>query len=73
MKVWKPLSKYRYTDDRNEIKYHTDFSLEPGETIEVLINGKPLIREKMPDGRIYKFHFEMAVEAFENETKRKED
>jgi hypothetical protein len=73
MKVWKPLSKYRYTDDRDEVKYHTDFSLEYGEEIEVLVNGKLLMQEKVPNNKIYKFHFELAVEAFENDIKGKED
>ena len=64
MKIWKPLSKYRYTEDRDEVKYHTDFLLEEGEEIEVIIAGKTIIKEKTPQGKDWKFHFEMAVEEF---------
>lgn len=65
MKFWKPLSKYRYTDDRNEYKYHTDFALKEGETIEVIINGKRLLKDEVPKGEEWKYHFEMAVESFD--------
>ena len=64
MKIWKPLVKYRYSDERDEVKYHTDFALEEDEIIEVSINGKILIKEKIPKGEIHKFHFEMAEEVF---------
>jgi len=63
MKIWKPIIKFRYTEDRNEWKYHTDFSLEEGECIEE--NYKELMqvfKEKTPLGKRWKFHFEMAVE-----------
>ena len=65
MIYWKPLSKYRYTKDRDEVKYHTDFLLEPGEEIEVKLAGKTIIKEKTPQGKEWKFHFEMACEAFD--------
>jgi len=68
VQYWKPLSKYRYTEDRNEFKYHTDFSLDEGEMIEVMINGKTLIKEKTPKNKVYKYHFEMAVEEFDMNT-----
>lgn len=67
MEIWKPLVKYRYSDERNEFKYHTDFALREDEIIEISINGKMLIKEKMPKGEIHKFHFEMAEEVFEDE------
>lgn len=65
MKIWKPLSKFRYSEERNEFKYHTDFSLKKSENIELKINGKTIIKEKPPKGKIYKIHFEMAIEIFE--------
>ena len=65
MKIWKPLVKYRYSDERNESKYHTDFALEEDEIIEISINGKTLIKEKIPKGEIHKYHLEMADEVFE--------
>ena len=64
MKIWKPLSKFRYTDERNEYKYHTDFALEEGERIIVMINGKILIDDYVSPDRIKKYHLEMAVESF---------
>jgi len=67
MKFWKPLSKFRYSDERNEFKYHTDFSIDPGESMEFSIDGVPWIREKVPPGKVYKIHFEMAVEIFDKE------
>lgn len=65
MKIWKPLSKYYYSDERSEYKYHTDFALEDLEEIEVLINGKSLLKDRVSKGKIKKYHFEMAVENFE--------
>ena len=64
MKIWKPLSKFRYSDERNEYKYHTDFALREREKIEVFINGKILLRDKVLQGEERKYHFEMAVESF---------
>jgi len=64
MKIWKPLIKFRYTDDRDEYKYHTDFSLEEFEQIEILINGKLLLIDRVPKGTEKKYHLEMAVESF---------
>ena len=64
MKIWKPLTKFRYSDERDEYKYHTDFSLETAEVIEVLINGKSLLTEIIPADEERKYHFEMAVESF---------
>jgi len=68
LKIWKPLSKYYYSDERNEYKYHTDFSLEDLEEIVVFINGKELLREVVPRGWERKYHFEMAVESFKGGT-----
>ena len=65
MKIWKPLSQFYYSDERNEYKYHTDFALEEGEKIEVFINGKVLLRDKVLPGEERKYHFEMAVERFD--------
>ena len=68
MKFWKPLSKFRYSDERDEFKYHADFALTEGEIIEVIINGKPLLKDKVPKGEEWKYHFEMAVESFKGGT-----
>jgi len=64
MKIWKPLTKFRYSDERDEYKYHTDFSLEAGEEIEISINGYILLTDRVPKGVERKYHFEMAVESF---------
>ena len=64
MKVWKPLTKFYYSNERNEYKYHTDFSLENGEEIEISINGYILLTDRAPKGMVKKYHFEMAVESF---------
>ena len=64
MKIWKPLTKFRYSDERNEVKYHTDFSLEAGDSMVVIVNGERLIQEIIPKGEERKYHFEMAVESF---------
>jgi len=64
MKIWKPLTKFRYSDERNEYKYHTDFSLETEEEIVVYVDGKVLLREIVSPGEERKYHFEMAVESF---------
>ena len=69
MKIWKPLSKFRYSDERDEYKYHTDFSLSEGETIVIYINGKLLLEDKVSEGE-KKYHLEMAVESFAGETLR---
>ena len=68
MKVWKPLSKFRYSEERDEYKYHTDFALEETEDIVIFINGKELLREIVPTGKERKDHFEMAVESFDKTT-----
>lgn len=65
MRFWKPLSKYRYSDDRDEVKYHSDFLLDEGETIEIILNGETLLKEETPKGKVCKFHFQMAVESFD--------
>lgn len=64
MRVWKPLTKFRYSEERDEYKYHTDFALEKGESILVLINGQVLLRDAVTKGEEKKYHFEMAVERF---------
>jgi len=64
MKVWKPLTKFYYSNERNEYKYHTDFSLGAGEEIEVIVNGETILLSGVPKGMVKKYHFEMAVESF---------
>ena len=64
MKIWKPLSQFYYSHERNEYKYHTDFALKEKEKIEVFINGKLLLRDEVLQGEERKYHFEMAVESF---------
>jgi len=64
MKIWKPLTKYYYSDQRNEYKYHTDFSLEEGEEIAVIINGETILENTVPRGIEQKYHLEIAVESF---------
>lgn len=63
MRFWKKLTKFRYSKDRDEYKYHTDFSLEKGEEIEITINGETLLKEKVPV-KERKYHLELAVESF---------
>lgn len=67
MRIWKPLTKFWYSNERNEFKYHTDFSLKEGESIETIINDKRLLIEMPHEGEIYKIHYEMAIEIFKEE------
>ena len=63
MIIWKHLTKYWYSDQRKEHKYHTDFSLEEGECIEEYYKElMQVFKEKPSKGKVWKFHFEMAVE-----------
>lgn len=65
MIIWKPLTKFRYSKERNEFKYHTDFALKEGESIEKSYEELiKIFQEKVPKGKIQKIHFEMAVEEF---------
>ena len=72
MKIWKPLTKFRYTEDRNEWKYHTDFAVEEGERIENFKELMPIFKEKCPKNKIWKIHFEMAVEEFDSKVENKQ-
>lgn len=63
MFIFKRLVKYWYSDQRNEHKYHTDFELKEGESIKKDYPELMKIFEiKTPKGKVWKFHFEMAVE-----------
>jgi len=73
MKIWKPLTKFYYSDQRNEYKYHTDFSLEVGEEIVITINGKRLLKDYVLYGQEKKYHLEMAVESFEGFAEKPEE
>ena len=65
MIIWKPLSKYRYSTDRNELKFHTDFKLEEGEKMEDYKELMEVNKEVCPHGKVWKFHWEMAREEFD--------
>jgi len=73
MIYWKPLSKYRYSRERNEFKYHTDFQLDEGEEIEVKLAGKTIIKDEVPQGKEWRYHLEIACESFppKGQTKNK--
>ena len=73
MKIWKPLTKFRYTKDRNEWKYHTDFAVEENETIEKFRELMKIFKEKCPKGKIWKIHFEMAIEEFSKKGRSKKN
>jgi len=66
MKIWKKLRKFWYSDQRPEHKYHTDFSLKEGESIKEnyleLAKVFEVKTPKLSEGKVWKFHFEMAVE-----------
>jgi len=66
MFIFKRLVKYWYSDQRKEHKYHTDFELKEGESIKEnypkLMKVFEIKTPKLPKGKVWKFHFEMAVE-----------
>ncbi len=63
MKFWKPLTKYRYSKERNEVKYHTDFMLDKEEGFELRF-ADFMFKEKVPKDKVWKCHLELAVEEF---------
>jgi len=62
--IWKSLTKYRYSKERNEVKYHTDFRLTEGNKIENYDELMKVFKEIVPQGKEWRIHFEMAVETF---------
>ena len=66
MKIWKPLSEFK--KPRDETGFHADFALEPGEGFYLLF-GPPAggieLQRVCPEGRIWKVHFALAIEEFE--------
>ena len=71
MKIWKPLTKFRYTKDRNEWKFHTDFAVESGEKIEEFRELMEIFKEKCPKGKEWRIHFEIAIEEFDLKVENK--
>ena len=65
MKIWKPLTKFYYSDERNEFKYHIDLMLEKEDTIALVINGKTVTMDTPPKGKVYKIHHGMSIETFD--------
>ena len=75
MKIWKPITRYKKF--RDEVAYHTDFSLSAGEVL-VLFAGQEevvsqlagydvepvCIHETCPPGVEWKIHLEIAIEPF---------
>ena len=68
MKVWKPLTEF--LKPRDETAFHADFALEEGDSVHLLfgpvVYGMELNRV-CPDGKVWKCHFELAVEEFDAE------
>ena len=60
--IWKPVVKYYYSRQRKEHKYHTDFRLKEGQSIEDFDELMKVLKKKTPKGKTYQIHFEMAVE-----------
>ena len=67
MIIWKPLTKYRYSEQRNEVKYHTDLALEEGEKLEDYKEFMEVLKVKTPNGKVRKIHLEIADEEFNKE------
>ena len=67
MKIWKPLTKYSYSKERNEVKYHTDFGLVEGEKVGDYKELMDIFKEVVPQRKVWKIHFEMAVEEFDEQ------
>lgn len=65
MRIWKPLTRYHYSSERNEWKYHTDFAVEEGESMSKFKELMKIFKEKCPKHKIWKIHFEVAVEEFD--------
>ncbi len=68
MIVWKPLTEFK--KPRDETGFHADFALEEGEDFYIVFGpageGMELMRV-CPEGKVWKIHFELAVEEFEAE------
>ncbi len=62
MRIWKPLVRFMKYKDRGETGWHTDFALEPGEKLEIIIAGKKHLLETCPAGEELKVHLDIAVE-----------
>jgi len=65
MIIWKPLTKYRYSEQRNEVKYHIDLALEEGEKLEDCKELMEVLKVETPNGKIRKIHLEIADEEFD--------
>ena len=68
MKIWKDLAEYEKF--RNETGFHADFALEEGESFYLLFGpavGGIELSKKCPKGKVWKCHFELAVEQFDAE------
>jgi len=65
--IWKPVVKFRYSKERNEYKYHTDFRLSEGKKVEDFDELMRIFKEKVPNDKEWRIHFEMAVEEFDKE------
>lgn len=61
MKFWKPCEWW--WDDR-EWKFHSDFQLDVGETLEIKVNGKLLLKRQVPKGEIWKVHLAGSFQPF---------
>jgi len=62
--IWKGLTKYRYSKQRNEIKFHTDFKIREGDKIKSNTELMKIFEKRVPKGKEWKIHFDMAVETF---------
>jgi len=65
MIIWKPLTKYRYSEQRNEVKYHTDLALEEGDRLEDCKELMEVLKVKTPNGKVRKIHLEICDEEFD--------
>ena len=69
MKPWKPLEKFK--KQRKEWAWHTDFALEEGESLKLIIARCPHLLEVCPKGQELKVHVEICVEPFSTELEGK--
>jgi hypothetical protein len=69
MIIWKPLVKFH--KQRKEWAWHTDFALEEGEALSLVIGsnvaGEMIPLDQCPKGKQLKIHMEICIEPFDKE------
>jgi hypothetical protein len=60
MKIWKPLVNFE--KHRKEWAWHSDFALEEGEALVLIMGSNCKTLEVCPEGKELKVHLEICVE-----------